>query len=154
MCRFKCYDFPSVFYFIVSCLPFPVAAISYFRLVASPPLICRSCLLMSKITFTSLYNDGFTFFNRSLTSLCTIITKWSGTYGILVKNEWRYADYATYRHFLSLFEADERKGYTATQKNNEKIFFTFQYYDILSINHINLGGEMSRIGLIVDNSAD
>lgn len=45
----------------------------YFRFVARPPLIWRSCLLISSIFFTCLYNTGFSFFSLSLTSLCTVL---------------------------------------------------------------------------------
>ena len=51
---------------------FPFLTI-YFRLVASPPRICRSDLLISRILFTMLYCVVFTYLSFTLKSLCTVL---------------------------------------------------------------------------------
>lgn len=45
---------------------------SYFFFVAIPPRIWRSCLFISRISFTAGYSDGLTTGSFSVRSLCTV----------------------------------------------------------------------------------
>lgn len=47
----------------------------YFFLVARPPLMWRSCLFISSMSFTRTYSSGSSFLSLSLTSLCMVVSK-------------------------------------------------------------------------------